>query len=153
MGNVAEAGTSALFPGVDSILIIQGKDSDTSHLFYAMNVAPNDQSGVLEKRIHLTTNSSEPVFDLNCSRATLSGVASCTFKIYRALATIDKERRYIRLSITDSNDVQAIGPLFLHASSGPLLGEVFRSQDKRLRIWKAVDIDGKVSSFSVRYLE
>ncbi len=149
----AQADTTVFFPSGDGIVLIQGQDSDASDLFNAMAVAPTEQSGVLKKHISMSTMSSDPVFDLSCNKAKLTGTASCTFKIFPALASINKNQKSILLGINDQYDAPAIASSFLHASGNPYQGEVFYSVNRKLRIWKTFDSTGKVVSFTAQYQE
>lgn len=133
--------------------MIQGSDSDAVNLFDAINVLPVEQSGVQKKHVELGTSSAEPVFDLTCNKSVLSGVASCTLKVFPALAVINKNQKSFLMGINDRFDAPAIAQKFLHAGGNSHQGEVFWSINSKLRIWKTFDGTGRVVSFTVTYQE
>lgn len=111
------------------------------------------ESGIQKKHIELSTISADPVFDLTCNKSVLSGVASCTFKIFPSLALINKNQKSILMGINDRFDAPAIAQKFLHSDENAYQGEVFRSAENKLRMWKTFDRDGHTVSFTVTYQE
>lgn len=153
----AYAETGVLFPSNQAILIIQGLDSDAKTLFEAMNVTATKKSGTLKKEVNLTTSLGplgDSVFKLTCKYTELSNAASCNIKVFSALeATINKNTKYILIGVNDRYAATQISKSFFDLDSNPHQRIIFHSINGKLKLWKTLNSNGDVVSFTMEYRE
>lgn len=147
----ANADVGALFPGESAWLFIQGNNTDALNLYEAMNVTPDVTSNNLKKRIAFQTTPENPIFDLSCDKSPLTEDAACIIKFTPAGTAINKDQKTILMGINNRISANKMATLFKQISSTPYQGEVFLSEDGKLRIWITFNRDGDVVAFTIKY--
>lgn len=145
----SHAEVTASFPSDEAAIFIQGQDSDAISLFDQMRGFPREINGTLAKRVvegHL--------FDLKCDKEVISGNVSCALKVFAkpGITVINPQKKFVSMEIYESYWAAGIAESFYTYG-----GEVFRSLDGRLRIWKTFKHNGEggwtVATFTIQYQE
>ncbi|MNT40227.1 hypothetical protein D3C72_1765280 [compost metagenome] len=115
-----------------------------------MQALPKDDSGTLNKTLEFN-KTGEPYFSVACNYSPLASDASCTIKVTHEMAALNKEHKSILMGVNDFHEAPSVAKKFLHTGDA-YQGEVFKSFNGQLRIWKTFDHEGNVVSFTLQYL-
>lgn len=148
------AETKGLFLDQQAIVIIQGQDTDAKNLYDSMKVTPVENGNQLQKEFIHQTAQAEDVFSLLCTASKLNpDLVSCTLKVFpSSQAIVNKENRWLLVGINDQFDAPDVAKNFNHAGD-QYRGEVFKSLDEKLYIYKTFNSQGDVASFTIEFDE
>ncbi|MBC87323.1 MAG: hypothetical protein CL677_09110 [Bdellovibrionaceae bacterium] len=148
------AETIGMFSSQQAVVIIQGQDTDAKNLYDAMKVTPVEDGNRLQKELVHRTMQAEDVFSLLCTSSQLNpDLVSCTLKVFpSSQAIVNTESRWLHVGINDQFDAPSVARDFNHTGDR-YRGEVFKSLDEKLYIYKTFDRRGDVASFTIEFKE
>lgn len=153
---LSKAAVTEVFKKDYVVFNIEGTDLESNQLFDAMLVKPTVSHFELLKHIKYENIFSDLVFDLVCLQTIETQSTSCRLKLFSNNTIIDSERKYVRLNIRDQMSVPHSADTFAKMFFNNIVdsnrqADVFLSADKKLRLWKTYNEEGKVVLFNVEY--